>query len=189
MAQVNNPAITVVPVGQEIASFDDYPAAAKAVDQLADVGFPVQALTIVGTDLKIVERVTGRITWGKVLASGAFSGAFFGLMLSISFVLLIPETTWTLTLGWMVAGAIGFALAQAMTYALTGGQRDFSSSTGVVATRYGLQSTHEHATRARHLLQELGVIAPPPAPVRDIDLTIPPQYGVRIDPDAGEPQA
>ena len=42
-----------------------YEDAQKAVDFLADHDFPVQNCLIVGTDLKQVERVTGRLTTGK----------------------------------------------------------------------------------------------------------------------------
>nr|NLD40963.1 formate/nitrite transporter family protein [Actinomycetales bacterium] len=186
---MTNPRIPVVPVGQEIASFDNYLEASKAVDTLADAEFPVQALTIVGTDLKMVERVTGRLTWVKVLLSGAASGAFFGLMLSLFFVLLIPDAPWGLVLVWMLAGALGFALMQGLMYAMAGGQRDFSSTgQGVVATRYGLQATHEHAARAKQLLAEKGVITPPATPVREFDPSEPPRYGVRVDPPAGASQ-
>ncbi|HZK05784.1 MAG TPA: general stress protein [Actinomycetaceae bacterium] len=186
---MSNPNIAVMPVGHEIASFANYKEASAAVDTLADAGYPVQELTIVGTDLKMIEKVTGRITWGKVLLSGAVSGALFGLMLSIFFVLLIPGTTWSLVLMWMLAGAIGFAISQGLLYAMSGGQRDFSSSQGVIATRYGLQATPEHAGRARQLLIDRGVISRPAAPAREIDLTEPPLYGERIDPGEGMPLA
>ncbi len=180
----------MVPVGTEIASFENYPDASKAVDTLADADFPVEALTIVGTDLKMVERVTGRITWAKVLGSGALSGAFFGLMLSLFFVLLIPDAPWSLVLVWMLAGAIGFALMQGLLYAMSGGQRDFSSTgQGVVATRYGLQCAKEHVSRAKELLAEAGIITRPGTPAREVDLTQPPQYGERIAPGADVPQA
>ncbi|MDO5494596.1 MAG: magnesium transporter [bacterium] len=172
MTQMTNPTIPVVPVGTEIASFEKYLDASKAVDTLADAEFPVEALTIVGTDLKMVERVTGRVTWVKVLLSGALSGAFFGLMLSLFFVLLIPDAPWSLLLVWMLAGAIGFALMQGLLYAMSGGQRDFSSTgQGVVATRYGLQCATEHVGRAKELLASKGVIAQGGAPVREVDLT------------------
>ena len=45
-----------------VARFDDYEAAQRAVDQLSDDGFPVETLDIVGSDLHLVERVTGRLT-------------------------------------------------------------------------------------------------------------------------------
>lgn len=186
---MTNPRIPVMPVGQEIASFDNYLDASKAVDTLADAEFPVQAITIVGTDLKMVERVTGRLTWMKVLLSGAASGAFFGLMLSLFFVLLIPGAPWSLVLVWMLAGALGFALMQGLMYAMAGGQRDFSSSgQGVVATRYGLQCVLEHAGRAKQLLTERGVIAAPASPAREFDPSEPPLYGERLDPPTGRPQ-
>ena len=53
---------------------------------LSDEGFPVQYLAIVGTDLRQVENITGRMSWGRAVASGVGSGLwiglFFGAMLS-----------------------------------------------------------------------------------------------------------
>ena len=45
-----------------VASFGSYEEAQKAVDQLSDDGFAVENLDIVGSDLRLVERVTGRMT-------------------------------------------------------------------------------------------------------------------------------
>ena len=42
----------------------DLPRGAEAVDALSDQGFPVQHLAIIGTDLRQVERITGRMSWG-----------------------------------------------------------------------------------------------------------------------------
>ncbi len=42
-----------------MARFDDYEAAQRAVDRLSDNGFPVEKLDIVGSDLRLIERVTG----------------------------------------------------------------------------------------------------------------------------------
>lgn len=190
MTQLTNPRIPLVPVGQEIASFDNYLEASKAVDALADGDFPVQTVTIVGTDLKMVERVTGRLTWGKVLLSAALSGAMFGLMLSLFFVLLVPGAPWNLLAVWAIAGALGFALMQGLAYAMTGGQRDFSSSgQGVVATRYGLQCAPEQVNNAKQILVNKGIIQPAPAPAREIDLTQPPLYGERIGQGEDAPRA
>ena len=62
-----------------MASYDDYALAQRAVDQLSDDGFPVEHLDIVGSDLRLVERVTGRLTKGRAAAAGAASGAWFGV--------------------------------------------------------------------------------------------------------------
>ena len=59
---------------QSLAVYDDYAAAQKAVDFLSDKEFPVQNCMIVGTDLKQVERITGRLSSGKVALGGALSG-------------------------------------------------------------------------------------------------------------------
>jgi hypothetical protein len=44
------------------ATFDDYASAQRAVDRLSDDGFGVDKLDIVGSDLRLIERVTGRLT-------------------------------------------------------------------------------------------------------------------------------
>ena len=57
--------LTVSPISaawNTVARFDDYSSAQRAVDRLSDDGFPVEQLDIVGSDLQLVERVTGRLT-------------------------------------------------------------------------------------------------------------------------------
>src|SRR3954467_14474417 len=72
---------------QSLGVYDDYAGAQKAVDFLSDNEFPVENCLIVGTDLKQLERVTGRLTTGRValggLLSGAWMGLFVGLILSM----------------------------------------------------------------------------------------------------------
>ena len=76
-----------------VGVFVSYPEAQKAVDTLSDAGFPVQNCLIVGTDLRQLERVTGRLTWGRVLMGGVLSGLWFGLF--VGFVLSIFTTSGT----------------------------------------------------------------------------------------------
>src|ERR1700753_2973988 len=64
-----------------VARFDDYETAQRAVDQLSDDGFPVENLDIVGSELRLVERVTGRLTRGRAAGAGALSGLWAGLLL------------------------------------------------------------------------------------------------------------
>src|SRR5829696_7480217 len=59
---------------QSVAIYQTYSDAQKAVDYLADERFEVKNLAIVGTDLKSVERVLGRRTWGTVIGQGVQSG-------------------------------------------------------------------------------------------------------------------
>src|SRR5436190_13166015 len=78
---------------QSLAVYDDYAAAQKAVDFLSDREFPVENCMIVGTELKSVERITGRLTTGKVAAGGALSGAWLGLFVGLIITLFSKSGT------------------------------------------------------------------------------------------------
>ena len=54
---------------------DDRAEAQAIVDRLAKAEFPVSQLAIIGNDLKMVERVTGRLTYGRAALTGSASGA------------------------------------------------------------------------------------------------------------------
>src|SRR5215218_11352661 len=77
---------------QSLAVYDDYAAAQKAVDFLSDKEFPVQNCMIVGTDLKQVERITGRITTGKVAVGGALSGLWLGIFIGFIFMIFDSDS-------------------------------------------------------------------------------------------------
>src|SRR5262245_21241584 len=64
-----------------VASYASYEQAQQAVDRLSDERFPVENLEIVGSGLRTVERVTGRLTNARAAAAGAASGAWFGLFI------------------------------------------------------------------------------------------------------------
>ena len=63
---------------QSLAVYDDYAAAQKTVDFLSDEEFPVENCLIVGTDLKRIERITGRLTTGRVAVGGLPRGCGSG---------------------------------------------------------------------------------------------------------------
>src|SRR6201995_3703119 len=66
-----------------VARFDDYESAQRAVDRLSDDGFPVEKLDVVGSDLRLVGRVTGRRTRGGAAGAGALSGLWVGLLFGV----------------------------------------------------------------------------------------------------------
>ncbi|MCY7372864.1 MAG: hypothetical protein LH461_04080, partial [Spirochaetaceae bacterium] len=72
-----------IPRGQVIGSYDTYVEAQRAVDYLSDQQFPVQHVSIVGSDLRMVENVLGRLTRGRAALAGAASGAWFGLFVGV----------------------------------------------------------------------------------------------------------
>src|SRR5438105_13771784 len=89
-----------------VASFGTYEDAQKAVDQLSDDGFAVERLDIVGSDLRLVERVTGRLTKGRAASAGAASGAWFGLFIALIIGLFTTGPAWLgLILGGLFIGA------------------------------------------------------------------------------------
>ena len=85
------PRPTVLEYPMSLGTFEKYEEAQKLVDTLADKEFPVQNCLIVGTDLKQLERITGRLTWGRVLLGGALSRVWLGLFVGLIFALFAPQ--------------------------------------------------------------------------------------------------
>lgn len=147
---------------QSLATYDEYAAAQRTVDFLSDREFPVQNCMIVGTDLKQVERITGRLTYPKVAAAGAVSGVWLGLFVGLIFTFFVDNEILPMLLSTVLL-AVAFSVVWAVLgYAATGGRRDFSSVSSVVATRYEVLVEHKHADRARELLAELPGATPNP---------------------------
>lgn len=146
-----------VPTGWPVASFNTYAEAQAAVDSLSDRQFPVEKLTIVGVDLMRVENITGRLTWGKVLGGGALSGAWFGLFIGLIFALFsVPGTGWAVFFWSLLIGAIFGLVFAAIAYGFSGGQRDFSSATSIVAGHYDILCEPDMAPQARDLIANPG---------------------------------
>ncbi|MDQ2755785.1 MAG: hypothetical protein M3Y71_04370 [Actinomycetota bacterium] len=142
--------------------FDSYDAAQKAVDTLSDEEFPVQNCLIVGTELKQLERITGRLTWGRVLAAGALSGVWLGLFVGLIFALFDSgNNVLTLVLSTVVFGAIFGLVWGAIGYAATGGRRDFSSVSQIVPSKYEVLCEHKVAQKAREILTGAGLLGHP----------------------------
>ena len=110
----------------------------------------------VGTDLKQVERVRGRLTSGKVVLGGLLSGIWIGVFVGLIFAMFEGSEGLLVRLAsTMAMGALFGAVWAWLGYRSTGGQRDFTSVSQVVASRYEVLTEHKHAARARELLHEL----------------------------------
>jgi hypothetical protein len=147
---------------QSLAVYDEYAQAQRAVDFLSDQRFPVEQCMIVGTDLKRIERITGRLTTGRVAAGGLLTGLWLGLFVGLIFALFTEEGAVGLILSTVVIGALFGVIWALVGYGLTRGQRDFSSVTQVVATRYEVLVEHKVAAQARELLAQLPGATPDP---------------------------
>jgi hypothetical protein len=136
-----------------ISTHAGYLEAQAAVDRLSDAGFPVEHVSIVGRDIRIVEDVTGRLTKGKAALNGAGGGAWFGLLLGLLLGLFLPGAAWiALILSAVVFGAIWGALFGFVGQWATRGQRDFASTQRLEAGRYDVLSDSAHAAEAARLL-------------------------------------
>lgn len=141
---------------QSVVVVDDYATAQKIVDQLSDKEFPVENLCIVGTDLKTVERVTGRRTWGSVLGQGAVSGLGMGLLVGLMMMFFTPGgAVLTLLLTGLIVGVVIGMITAAITYSMSGGERDFNSVQQVVATHYEVLAEHKVAAQAREMVSDM----------------------------------
>ena len=144
-------------------TFEDYASVQHAVDHLADRGFPVERVAIVGRDLRYVERVTGRMTVGTAALLGALHGAVIGSLFALGFGLIFtyrPNPALPLlVLYGIVAGGVLGALFGAASHAAGSGRRDFASVPSVVADRYDLLVDADLADRAAALLPDLGPTA------------------------------
>jgi hypothetical protein len=143
------------PRGDTIARYPTYLEAQRAVDHLSDNGFPVQFVTIVGTGLRMVERVTGRLTYSIVAVRSLISGAYFGALVGL-FLNLFTNASGTIIIAGALFGAGFSVIFGLIAYSLTGGRRDFSSVSQVVATEYEVLCMPEQAGQARQLLGQLG---------------------------------
>lgn len=149
------PRLPTLPDGWPVGSYDTYKDAQQAVDHLADSGFPVQGVTIVGVEPLLVERVDARLTWKRVLTGGAVSGAWLGLFVGLLLSLFtIDGGVLPILIGLVSGVAFGLASA-AFRYASARGQRDFVSHSQLVARRYDVLCQPRNAERARDLLAAL----------------------------------
>ncbi|WP_345639169.1 YflT domain-containing protein [Rugosimonospora acidiphila] len=151
------PANGVPPAGPttQVASFDDYPSAQRSVDFLSDNGFPVEQSTIVGTDLRLVENVLGRLTTGRAALAGAASGAWFGVLIGLLLGIFTVSSWWQVLVAAIVIATAWGAIFGAIAHAATGGRRDFSSRTSLLAEHYAVNVGADHAEAARQLLTRL----------------------------------
>ena len=142
-----------------VARFDDYETAQRAVDRLSDDGFPVEKLDIVGSELQLVERVTGRLTRGRAAMTGALTGLWAGLLFGILIGLFTTgHSFFAVAATGAALGAVWGAIFRYVVHSGTKGRRDFSSVRQLVATHYDLIARGGTVDRARSMLSEAGLL-------------------------------
>lgn len=129
--------------GEVLASFGEYPEAVALVEKLVEANFPFTAIAIVGKDLKTVERIRGRMNYGKVALSGATTGAFIGFVLTLFSP--VPEGADATSIAIsnviqpvVIAAGIGM-MFNIIRFAMSRNKRGFMSSSMVMAKEYEVQ--------------------------------------------------
>ena len=141
-----------------IASDTSYQAAERAVDWLSDKGFPVEHVRIVGTGLRYVEQVSGRVTTGRAaligIGQGGVLGLFWGLLFSLFFTAdtgsFVGVLAFSLDVGVVFGGHVG-----AVSHSATDGRRDSGSVAQTRADRYEVQVDEGFADEAERLLARM----------------------------------
>ncbi len=136
-----------------LGTYDTYDEAQAIVDRLARDEFPVKQIAIVGSDLRTVERVTGKMTYGRAALAGAASGMWFGLFLGLLLFIFSPSQDAVLYVGAAVMIGAGFGmLFGIVSYALNRRRRDFTSIHQVIAGKYEIVIDPALTAKAQDIL-------------------------------------
>ncbi|MBO1769185.1 general stress protein [Agrococcus sp. TF02-05] len=148
-----------LPSGVVVASFETYDQAQAAIAKVSGAEGELSGLAIVGNDLKLVERITGRLTWGKVALAGAMRGLGFGAFIGLVYMLLVPEAIGSVLLFPLLGLAFGILLG-VVTHSMTRRKRDYASVQQVLAARYDVVAPQQSAGKAMHIIGQRGAAAP-----------------------------
>lgn len=191
----SDPSVSDLPRGEVLGSYPTYLEARKIVDELAGQEFDVRTVSIVGTDLRTVERIRNRLTYPSVALRSAIQGAFFGLMLGILMTLIDPadsgvQILYTVGLGvavWVIFGVIGHAMRKG---------RGVNSVQQLVPSNFDVVCEFETVAQARQALGRPGAARPPaptPPPAQPLaqqqGMTPAPERPASSAPDAPAPSA
>ena len=143
-----------LPKGDVLGTYETYVEAQSVVDRLSKAEFEVKQLAIVGNDLKTVERVTGKLTYGRTAATGAASGAWFGLFFGILLFLFSATPQFGFVLAADLIGAGFGMLFGIVTYSLGRRRRDFTSTHQVLASNYQIIIDPQLTAKAQDVLAQ-----------------------------------
>jgi hypothetical protein len=123
--------------GTSLASFTDYKQAVSYVEKLIENDFPAKFVSIIGTDLKTVELVKGKLGYGRVSMSGALTGSWLGMFFGLIFGLTGTEQILlnNVLAGIIIGAGIGMLL-NIVRFSVTKNRRGFISGQSVVANKY-----------------------------------------------------
>jgi hypothetical protein len=133
-----------VPQGEVIADFLNYEDAVAYVEKLVAGDFPAGLIAIVGSDLRSVERVRGKMSYARVAINGAITGSWLGLLYGLFFGGSVDTSSAQgfATSGFGSAIFIGAGLGmlfQVIRFSISKNKRGFLSQSSIVAKKYQVQ--------------------------------------------------
>lgn len=135
-----------------IARFHQHEEAQAAVDLLGEKDFPVAGLSIVGTDLRQVEHILGKVTYGRLALSGAITGILYGVMLALLMSGFTQDTVGQSLMTSVPLGMAFFIIANVAGFSRRGRATGVNTVNQLVAGTYELLCVPQEAPRARALL-------------------------------------
>ena len=150
---------TSVPSGSVVADFSNYQEAVAYVERIILGEFPPNSIAIVGTNLRSVERVRARISYGKIAISGAATGLWLGLLFYIVFGFGTnpatdnPEPLFSIGSAVLVGAGLGM-LFQVIRFSLSKTKRGFASTSQFVASKYEVQVPSDLVSQANAAYQK-----------------------------------
>lgn len=152
------PSTPELPSGWPVGSYETYAKAQEAVEYLREHDFAIEHLTILGSDLKLVERVTGPLSRGRSVRTAAMVGLYWGVFVGLLLMLVSPDGAGLALVATSVALGAGFGAGFGLIgYRVLSKRRGYGSQTQYVATHYELLCTPSHADQARDLLARLAL--------------------------------
>jgi hypothetical protein len=148
-----SPLLPVMPRGEVLGTYDTYLEAQHVVDKLAKADFDVRQLSIIGSDLKTIERVTGKLTYGRSALAGAATGAWLGLFAGSLLFLFTSSPNLPYAFAVILLGAAFGMLFGIVSYAINRRRRDYTSTHQVIATSYQVIAPAGVLVRAQEILQ------------------------------------
>ena len=155
-----------MPRGDVLGTYDTYLEAQRVVDRLSKADFEVKKLAIVGNDLKTVERVTGKLTYGRTALAGAATGAWFGLFIGLLFFIMTENPNLSFVAAAPLVGAGAGMLLSVLTFSMSRKRRDFTSTHQVLASNYQVIIDPQLTAKATELLAQPEPV-PPSESTRD----------------------
>ena len=143
-----------IPDGETLATFPGYLEAQELVNSLVTQGVPAQALSIVGADVTLVERVTGKIGYGRAAVSSAMSGSWLGILAGLVFVIISPSDFITpIVVGLFVGAGVGMVTGMVIFTFSKGPKRLYRSMQQVIAQSYRVVVEPQHHAQATQVLE------------------------------------